>query len=132
MAYKHSPYAMKKLTFMMLLAAFFTLCVTSCSKDDDDSFAYPMEQLYGKWKAVEIKVDGKWYDITFYEGGKFYGSGYLGNGSGTYTVSGKTITTYVSGKEYAVYTVNSLSGNEADLTLRMGSETLQMKAKKQY
>ena len=114
MAYKHSPYAMKKLTFMMLLAAFFTLCVTSCSKDDDDSFAYPMEQLYGKWKAVEIKVDGKWYDV------------------GTYTVSGKTITTYVSGKEYAVYTVNSLSGNEADLTLRMGSETLQMKAKKQY
>ena len=144
MAYKHSPYAMKKLSIMMLLAAFFTLCVTSCSKDDDDSFAYPMEQLYGKWKAVEIKVDGKWYDvnkfpytrfgmdITFYENGKFYGSGYLGNGSGTYTVSGKTITTYVSGKEYAVYTVNSLNGNEADLTLRMGSETLQMKAKKQY
>ena len=144
MAYKLSTNAMKKLTIMMLLAAFFTLCVTSCSKDDDDSFAYPMEQLYGKWKAVEIKVDGKWYDvtkypytrfgmdITFYENGKFYGSGYLGNGSGTYTVSGKTITTYVSGKEYAVYTVNSLNGNEADLTLRMGSETLQMKANKQY
>ena len=140
MAYKISTNAMKKLTIMMLLAAFFTLCVTSCSKDDDDSFAYPMEQLYGKWKAVEIKVDGRWYDvtkypytrfgmdITFYENGKFYGSGYLGNGSGTYTVSGKTITTYVSGKEYAVYTVNSLNGNEADLTLRMGSETLQMKA----
>lgn len=144
MAYKHSTNAMKKLTIMMLLAAFFTLCVTSCSKDDDDSFAYPMEQLYGKWKAVEIKVDGKWYDvtkypytrfgmdITFYENGKFYGSGYLGNGSGTYSVSGKTITTYVSDKEYAVYTVNSLNRNEADLTLRMGSETLQMKAKKQY
>ena len=144
MAYKHSTYAMKKLSIMMLLAAFFTLCCTSSYKYDDDSFAYPMEQLYGKWKAVEIKVDGKWYDvtkypytrfgmdITFYENGKFYGSGYLGNGSGTYTVSGKTITTYVSGKEYAVYTVNSLNGNEADLTLRMGSETLQMKAKKQY
>ena len=144
MAYKISTNAMKKLTIMMLLAAFFTLCVTSCSKDDDDSFAYPMEQLYGKWKAVEIKVDGRWYDvtkypytrfgmdITFYENGKFYGSGYLGNGSGTYTVSGKTITTYVNGEEYAVYTVNSLNGNEADLTLRMGSETLQMKAKKQY
>ena len=113
MAYKISTNAMKKLTIMMLLAAFFTLCVTSCSKDDDDSFAYPMEQLYGKWKAVEIKVDGRWYDVTKYP----------------YT---KTITTYVSGKEYAVYTVNSLNGNEADLTLRMGSETLQMKAKKQY
>ena len=128
----------------MLLATFFTLCVTSCSKDDDDSFAYPMEQLYGKWKAVEINVDGKWYDvtkypytrfgmdITFYEGGNFYGSGYLGNGSGTYKVSGKTITTYVSGKEYAVYTVNSLNGNKADLTLRMGSESLQMRVEKQY
>ena len=127
----------------MLLAAFFTLCVTSCSKDDDDSFAYPMEELYGKWKAVEIEVNGKWYDvtkypytrfgmdITFYESGIFYGSGYFGNGSGTYEVSGKTITTYVSGKEYAVYIVNSLNSNEADLTLRMGSETLQMKAQKQ-
>src|SRR5574344_955051 len=144
MAYKISTNAMKKLTIMMLLAAFFTLCVTSCSKDDDDSFAYPMEQLYGKWKAVEIKVDGRWYDvtkypytrfgmdITFYENGTFYGSGYLGNGSGTYTVSGKTITTYVSGKEYAVYTINTLNGNEHDLTLRMGRETLQMKANKQY
>ncbi len=134
---------MKKISFVMLLATFFTLCVTSCSKDDDDSFAYPMEQLYGNWKAVEINVDGKWYnvtkypytrfgmDITFYEGGNFYGSGYLGNGSGTYKVSGKTITTYVSGKEYAVYTVNSLNGNEADLTLRMGSESLRMRAEKQ-
>ena len=71
-------------------------------------------------------------NITFYEDGTFYGSGYLGNGSGTYKVSGKTITTYVSGKEYAVYTINSLSDNKADLTLRMGRETLQMKVEKQY
>ena len=135
---------MKKLSIMMLLGAFFCLCLTSCSKDDDDSFAYPMEQLYGKWKAVEVQVDGRWYDvtrypytrfgmdITFYEGGRFYGSGYLGNGSGTYEVSGKTIRTFVSGKEYAVYTVNSLTGNKADLTLSMGSESLQIKAEKQY
>ena len=127
----------------MLLAAFFTLCVTSCSKDDDDDFAYPMEQLYGRWKATELKVEGRWYDvtrypytrfgmnITFYKDGTFYGSGYLGNGSGTYKVSGKTITTYVSGKEYAVYTVNSLSYNTADLTLKMDGETLQMRAEKQ-
>lgn len=128
----------------MILFAMLSLCVTSCSKDDEDDFAYPMEQLYGKWKATELKIDGSWYDvtrypytrfgmnITFYEDGSFYGSGYLGNGSGTYKVSGKTITTYVSGKEYAVYTINSLSGNKADLILRMGSETLQMKVEKQY
>ncbi len=135
---------MKKITCVILLFSVLSLCITSCSKDDEDDFAYPMEQLYGKWKAVVIKIDGKWYDvtkypykrfgmdITFYEGGRFYGSGYLGNGSGTYKVSGKTITTYVSGKEYAVYTVNSLNGNKADLTLRMGSESLQMWAEKQY
>ena len=94
---------------------------------------------------MEVQVDGRWYDvtrypytrfgmdITFYESGRFYGSGYLGNGSGTYEVSGKTIRTFVSGKEYAVYTVNSLTGNKADLTLRMGgSESLQIKAEKQY
>lgn len=143
MAYKLSTNAMKKLSFVMLFVALLTLCFTSCSKDDDNDFAYPMEQLYGKWKVVEVNVDGKWYDvtkypytrfgmdITFYEGGKYYGSGYLGNGSGTYEVSGKTITTYVDGEVYAVYTVNSLNGNEADLTLRMGSESLHMKAQKQ-
>jgi len=144
MAYKHSTYAMNKLSIMMLLAAFFTLCVTSCSKDDDDSFVYPMEQLYGKWKAVELKVDGKWYDvtkypytrfgidITFYEGGKFYGSGYLGNGSGTFTVSGKTIKTYVNNELYITYTVNSLTASTAYLTLTMGSQSLEMKAEKKY
>ncbi len=135
---------MKKVTHVMILLAMLSLCLTSCSKDDDDDFAYPMEQLYGKWKATELKVDGRWYDvtkypytrfgmnITFYENGTFYGSGYLGNGSGTYKVNGKTITTYVSGKEYAVYTVNSLNSSKADLTLKMGTESLQMKAEKQY
>ena len=142
MAYKHPTSTMKKLSFLMLFAAFFTLFVTSCSKDED-SFAYPKEQLYGKWKTVEVYVSGKWYDvtkypytrfgmdITFYENGRFYGSGYFGTGSGTYKTSGRDITTFVDGKEYAVYTVNSLNGNEADLTMRMGNESLQMKAKKQ-
>jgi hypothetical protein len=144
MAYKRPPTTMKKVTHVMILLAMLSLCLTSCSKDDDDDFAYPMEQLYGKWKATELKVDGRWYDvtkypytrfgmnITFYENGTFYGSGYLGNGSGTYKVNGKTITTYVSGKEYAVYTVNSLNSSKADLTLKMGTESLQMKAEKQY
>ena len=58
MAYKHSPYAMKKLTFMMLLAAFFTLCVTSCSKDDDDSFAYHNSMANGKPLRLRLMVNG--------------------------------------------------------------------------
>lgn len=127
----------------MLLMVIFGSCITSCSSDDD-GFDYPMEQLYGKWKVTMLKVDGSWYDvtkypytkfgmdITFYEDGTYYGSGYLGNGSGTYKVSGKTITTYVSGKVYATYTINSLSENVAYLTLTAGSQSLEMRAEKVY
>lgn len=131
----------------MFCLTILSLCITSCSKDKDDekgnNFAYPVEQLYGKWKATELNVNGQWYDvtkypftkfgmdITFYENGTFYGSGYLGNGSGTYKLSGKTIITYVEGEEYITYTVNSLSDKAVDLTLRMGNESMQMKAEKQ-
>ena len=146
MAYKNHHFTMKKkFLFSFLLVSLLSVCVlTSCSKDDDDSFAYPLEQLYGKWKATSVYSDGTWYDvtrfpytkfgmdITFYEGGKFYGSGYLGNGSGTYTLKGKTITTYINGKEYIVYTVTSLTGTQADLTMSQGGESLRIKAEKEY
>lgn len=127
---------------MFVFTAF--LCVTtSCSKDDDD-FAYPIEQLYGRWKATEINVGGTWYnaeeffdteygwDITFFENGTFYASAYWAIGiSGTYKTSGNTITTYVDGNVYLVYIVNSLSGNTVVLTLREGTESMLIKAKKQ-
>lgn len=144
MAYNHPLKPMKKFSFVLFLIAMLSICTISCSKDDDDVFDYPMEQLYGKWKVVALNVNGRWYDvtiypytkygmsITFYEDGRYYGSGYLGTGSGTYKVSGKKITTYVGGKEYAVYTVNSLDGNMADLYLWAGDESLRMKAEKQY
>lgn len=126
---------------MLIFAAF--VCVTSCSSDDDDSFAYPMEQLYGKWKAIEVQVDDKWYDvtrypytrfgmdITFYTGGKYYGSGYFGTGIGTYKVSGKTIKTYVDGEIYATYTVVSLTNDTAELIMEMEGDALRIRAKKQ-
>ena len=127
----------------MLMVAIMSIALISCSKDDEDSFDYPMEQLYGRWKATTIKVDNKWYDvttypytrfgmsITFYENGKFYGTGYLGTGSGTYKVKGKTITTYLDNKEYIKYTVQSLSSSEAHLIMSMGNESLEIMAKKQ-
>lgn len=133
---------MKTKLYLFLLIMASAVCFSSCSKED--SFAYPMSQLYGKWKATELLVGGKWYNvtkypytkfgmsITFYEGGTFYGTGYLGTGSGTYKTKGDNqIVTYVDGDEYATYTVNSLSDNNADLTLTMGSESLRMKAEKQ-
>ena len=125
-----------------MLAVISAICVSSCSKDDDDKFDYPLETLLGTWNAKEIYVDGKWYDvtqypytkfgmsITFYSNGKFYGSGYFGTGSGTYKTSGKTITTYIDDEVYATYTVNSLASTTADLTMQMGNSSLRMKAVK--
>ena len=126
----------------VLIALCTILSFASCSKEDD--FDYPMTQIYGHWKATELYVDGKWYDITkypytkfamsitFYKNGNYFGYGYFGTGSGTYKASGNIITTYVDGKEYITYIVNVLSGKNGDLTLKIGSETLRMKVEKQY
>ena len=90
---------MKKMLSMMLIMASF-VCLTACSEEDEDDFNYPMKTLYGTWEGTDVYVGGEWIDITsywyskfqfsitFYRDGKYYGSGYFGNGSGTYTASG--------------------------------------------
>ena len=135
---------MKKMLSMMLIMASL-VGFTSCSEEDDDGFDYPLETLYGTWSGTDVYVDGKWYDITsywysdlqfsitFYQNGNYYGKGYFGNGSGTYTASGNTIRTYVNGKPYYVYEVISLSNDKAHLYMGMdgSNEKLQIKVKKQ-
>lgn len=140
---KYGGKKMKKvLLSVLLIASIITL--TSCSKDDEADFNYPMETLYGTWKGTDIKVDGSWIDvtswlyskfafsITFHSDGTYSGKGYFGNGSGTYTAKGKTIITYVNGKEYLRYEVKSLSNNIAELSMTVdgSGETLEVKVKK--
>lgn len=129
---------MKKILFFMALLPM--LILSSCSNDDD--FDYPMDAIYGTWDVTDIKVEGKWYDITTYpytkyamsisfkSDGSYYGKGYFGNGSGTYTAKGKTIITYIDGKEFAVYTVKSLSDKNAELTMTIDDEVIDIKAVK--
>lgn len=66
--------------------------------------------------------------ISFKPDGTYYGSGYLGNGSGTYTAEGKTIITYINGKEFVRYTVKSLTANSAELSMSIDGETIEVKA----
>lgn len=133
---------MKKINFLsIILLVAMSLSMVACSSKDDDeidlgSFDYPKELLFGTWKASLIYSGGKWVaisefpqysmSITFNKNGSFYGEGYLGNGSGTYRLSGKTITTYVDSKVYATYNVKSLSGGVANVTLTIGKESLNM------
>lgn len=113
-----------------------------CSDDDEPKFDYPMETLYGTWIGSEVKVGEDWVDITKYpytkfgfsitfnSGGTYSGAGYFGNGSGTYKAEGKMITTYIDGEEYAYYTIKSLTGSNAELTMSMGGESMEIRVKK--
>lgn len=118
-----------------LMVAVLSVGFASCSSDDDDDdFNYPKESLYGTWKMSEVKMSEndsyiswpmKTTTATFNSDGTYSGSGYFGNGSGTYTAKGNTITTYVSGQVYIVYNVLSLSGSTAELKMTMpGSDEI--------
>ena len=133
---------MKKIFLMWMLVFAAVVSFSSCSDDDESKFDYPMDTLYGTWEVTEIMAGGTWYDVTKYpydkfamsisfkSDGTYYGSGYLGNGSGTYTAEGKTIVTYVSGEEYVRYTVKSLTSNTAELSMLMGEGSIDVKARK--
>lgn len=133
---------MKKVLSMTLLLTAMLFTFSSCSDDDDSKFDYPMEDLYGEWDVVAIEVNGKWcftnmpqykkfaMSISFNSDGTFYGSGYLGYGSGTYTTAGNTIITYLKGKEYIRYVVKSLRSNTAALTMVQGDTSLDIHAVK--
>ncbi len=114
--------------------------IPSCSKDDDEPDDIK-SQMIGTWDATAVKFsDSDWVDITNYpsmalsitfnKDGSYSGRGALGNGSGTYTVSGRTIKTYVDGELYGTYYVKTVSGDYAELTLTMGSSSMEIKAKR--
>lgn len=135
---------MKRTVFIF----FFILCmlsVSSCQEEDQWDFAYTQEELCGgTWKGSEFYLDGKWIDITrkeyndlqftiaFSSDGTYYGTGYFGNGSGTYEAHGNVIKTYVEGVLFYTYYIHSLSGNVAELTMSGNSgDSLRFRVRKQ-
>ena len=123
---------------MLLIIATISF-LPSCSSDDDEPDNIK-SQMIGTWDATAVRFSGDsdWTDITKYpsmalsitfnKDGSYSGSGALGNGTGTYTVSGKTIKTYVDGELYGTYYVKTVSGNYAELSLTMGSSGIEIKA----
>lgn len=124
----------------MLLFATLMMFLPACSDDKDEPDDIK-SQIIGTWDATAVKTsEHDWTDITDYpslalsitfnKDGSYYGRGALGNGAGTYTVSGKTIKTYIDGELYGTYYVKSMSGKNAELTLTMGSSSIEIRAVK--
>ncbi len=131
---------MKKVFSLMLLLTTLMVFLPACSDDKDEPDDIKT-QIIGTWDATSVKFsDTDWVDISNYpsmalsiafnKDGSYYGRGALGNGGGTYTVSGKTIKTYIDGELYGTYYVKSLSGKNAELSLTMGSSSMEIRAVK--
>lgn len=85
---------------------------------------FQREDLYGTWKITKAKfaedatmTEWEYEDTyaTFKENGQYEGEGHWGDGEGTYSVSGNTITTFISNIPYITYDVISLTGTEAEI-----------------
>lgn len=118
---------MKKL-FLFISLLTLSLSFVSCSSDDDDNDnGITIEQTVANWRATEAKTTEagsytKWLfedtGIIFMRDGYYLGYGYFGTGTGTWKLSGKTITCYVDGKVYAYYDILNVTDNTCELIMR--------------
>jgi len=127
----------------MLLLATICIALPSCSDDEDEPDAGIKENIIGTWKGTAAKIDGKWIDLTeypynmrlsfsatFHKDGTYSGKGAFGTGSGTYTIKGKTIETYVGGELYLKYIVKEMTSSAAELTIVDDDDTLDVRVVK--
>ena len=124
---------------MLLFAS--VLLFAGCSRTDESPYK---KQIIGTWDGIAVKTSTGWTDITssyysrfqfsitFHEDGTYYGTGYFGTGSGTYTLKESTIVTYVDGNEYYRYEIYSVSENVAHLQMysTRSADSIEIKARK--
>ena len=129
---------MKKHLFLLLTLVVATVAFVSCSNDDDDN-QYNSD-IVGTWKITEVKTSqsGSYIDwpfkttyASFKSDGTYYGSGYFGNGSGTWSIKGNTLNTYVGGELYASYEIISVTSTTSELKMSMDGESIWIKCKKE-
>ena len=129
---------MKKYLFLLLTLMVTSFAFVSCSDDDDDN-RYN-SAIVGTWKITEVKTSQsvsymdwpfKTTYASFKSDGTYYGSGYFGNGSGTWSIKGNTVNTYVGGELYASYEIISVTSTTSELKMSMDGESIWIKCKKE-
>lgn len=70
-------------------------------------------------------------NCIFYENGTYSGSGYFGNGSGTYKAEGDMIYTYIDGEELYRYKVHSISNGIAEVSMGVAGDNITLEIKLQ-
>lgn len=118
---------MKKYLFLVLTLLVTSFAFISCSSDDDDN-QYD-NAIVGTWKLTQVKTSQsesymdwpfKSTYASFQSDGTYYGSGYFGTGSGTWSIKGNTVKTYVDGELYVTYEILSLTSTTSELKMSMG------------
>ena len=121
---------MKKYLFLLLTLVVTSLAFVSCSDDDDNQYN---SAIVGTWKITEVKTSqsGSYMDwpfkttyASFKSDGTYYGSGYFGTGSGTWSIKGNKVNTYVGGVLYASYEIISVSSTTAELKMLIDGEAI--------
>lgn len=124
--------------FFRLMLLFAVTIFSSCEKENDETM---LNQILGTWEATQCKSDGDWItipsysnlniSISFYNDGRYYGdSDIFGSGWGTYTLSGKTIKTYINNKLLYTYYIKSITSSSAEVTMFSGSSSIEFRLKK--
>ena len=128
---------MKKYLFLLLTLVVTSFAFVSCSDDDDNQYN---SAIVGTWKITAVKTSqsgsyiGWPFETTyasFKSDGTYYGSGYFGTGSGTGSIKGNTVNTYVGGELYASYEIISVTSTTSELKMSMGSDAIWIKCKKE-
>ena len=129
---------MKKYLFLLLTLMVTSFAFVSCSDDDDDN--QYNSAIVGTWKITEVKTSqsGSYMDwpfkttyASFKSDGTYYGSGYFGTGSGTWSIKGNTVNTYGGCELYASYEIISVKSTTSELKMSMGSDAIWIKRKKE-
>ena len=128
---------MKKYLFLLLTLVVTSFAFVSCSDDDDNQYN---SAIVGTWKITAVKTSqsgsyiGWPFETTyasFKSDGTYYGSGYFGTGSGTWSIKGNTINTYVGGELYVSYEIISVTSTTSELKMSVGGHAIGIKCKKE-